>query len=245
VVDPTLTTCCSRRGLRLAAQQEFEETAWRSPAAEHEVVSRKRKGRAAMQWSRVVAPAVLVAALATSAGASPSSIGAFFDAEATDCDISVAPFSVFNVYISVVLGSDAAGGGFLGATFRVYGLSGLVLSVAPNPAASATFGDPTGSSSTIVFPTCMTGVGPRNVVLLYTIACSGSYPVSSRTVTVLPETGPCDSCAPCRFAPCVALCDDPVFTQVFVLGGQALINNGPCTVGVEATAWSEVKALYR
>ena len=71
---------------------------------------------------------ILVAGLATFAGASTSTIGAFFDAEATDCDIAVSPFFTFNVYVSAVLGTDAAGAGFLGAEFRVDGLSGIVLS---------------------------------------------------------------------------------------------------------------------
>lgn len=198
-----------------------------------------------MRCVSLVTSAILVAGLATSASASTSTIGAFFDAEATDCDIEVAPFSEFNVYVSAVLGTDAAGAGFLGAEFRVDGLSDIVLSFSPNPASSLSLGDPTGIFCDIVFPVCMTGEGAHRVVLLYTITCTVTFPVMPRTVTVMRHLIPCDSCFPCRFAPCITLCDDPVFTQVLVPGGQALINNGACTVEVPPSTWGHVKSLYQ
>ena len=191
---------------------------------------------------RVIAVAVMVAWLPASAASSPSSIGVFFDADATDCDASVSPFWPFNVYLSAVLGTDAAGSGITGATFRVDGLTDIVRSVTPNPAAFVSVGDPaTAYGCDIAFPTCMTGEGPRKVVLLYTIECFSSQPISARTVSVERTSRACDAC--CRLAPCVTICDD-IFTWIYVPGGQALVNGGSCTVDVRPATWSVVKSLF-
>jgi len=190
---------------------------------------------------RFIASAALVASLGTSAEASPTTIGAFFDPDATDCDASVAPFSPFNVYVSAVLGTDAAGAGITGADFRVDGLAGIVSSVTPNPAAFAFLGDPTAAGCSIAFPICMTGLGPRNAVLLYTITCSSGQPVSPRIVTVRHVATPSGDPP---WEPSVLLCDHPAYTRLYVSGGQALINNGSCTVGVQPMAWSTVKSIF-
>jgi len=192
---------------------------------------------------RIPLVVVLVALLVTHVAASPTTIGVFFDTAATDCDASVTPFVPFNVYVSVVLGTDEARGGCRGAEFRVDGLTGLVSSVIPNPAAFVAIGDPTAGQCNIAFSTCMTGDGPRHVVQLYTIVCLSTVPVIPRRVIVDRTTNPCDSGC-CRFAPCLVLCDDPVFTRLYVLGGQALINNGSCTVDVQPTTWSGVKSIF-
>lgn len=198
-----------------------------------------------MRCALLLTALALSGLLVTPAGASGSSIGVFFDPDATDCDISVAPLSTFNVYVSAILGADAAGAGISGAEFRVDGLTQWVTAVAPNPAASLSLGDPTAGWCAIAFPTCMGGEESRGAVLLYTITCLTTFPVSPVTATVMHHALPCDSCFPCRWAPCVTLCDDPVFTTVLVSGGQALINNGACTVGVQPSAWGRVKSLYR
>ena len=188
-----------------------------------------------------LASAALVVWLAEAAAASPTTIGAFFDVEATDCDASVVPFSPFNVYVSAVLGTDAGEAGITGAEFRVAGLAGIVLSFTPNPAASLSLGDPTGQACNIAFPTCVTTTAPRPAVLLYTITCSSGQPVSPRTVTVrYPLTVFSDP----PWCPSVILCDAPTFTRLCVSGGQAFVNMGSCAVSVRPTAWSTVKSLF-
>jgi hypothetical protein len=195
-----------------------------------------------MTTSRVIATAVIIASLTMSAAAAPTSIGVFFNPDATDCDASVVPNWPVNLYVSAVLGTDAAGPGITGATFRVDGLAGIVRSVTPNPAAFVSLGDPaTPYGCDIAFPACMTGEGQQRVVLLYTIECFSSQPIPPRTVSVQRTSRACDAC--CRFAPCVTLCD-AVYTYVYVPGGQALINNGSCTVAVQAATWSAVKSLF-
>jgi len=198
-----------------------------------------------MRYAELLTALTLSGLLVTSVGASGSTIGVFFDPGATDCDISVAPLSPFSIYVSAVLGADAAGAGITGAEFRVDGLTVTIMAVTPNPAASLSLGDPTAGWCAIAFPTCMSGEGSRRAVLLYTITCLATFPVSPVTATVMHHALPCDSCFPCRWAPCVTLCDDPVFTTVLVSGGQALINNGACTVEVQPSAWGRIKSLYR
>jgi len=195
-----------------------------------------------MTTSRVITIAVMIASFSMSAAASPTSIGVFFDTDATDCDTSVLPYWPFNVYVSAVLGTDVAGSGIRGATFSVDGLADIVRSITPNPAAFIAVGDPaTPYGCDILFSVCMTGEGPRRVVPLYTIECFSTESISPRTVSVQRTSRPCDAC--CRFAPCVMLCD-AVLTLVSVRGSQALINNGSCTVGVQASTWTTVKSLF-
>jgi hypothetical protein len=117
-----------------------------------------------MRFSLRVISALVVASLAMSADASPTTIGVFFDPAATDCDIAVAPFSTFNVYVSAVLGTDAGASGITGAEFRVDGLAGIVSSVTLNPASAVSVGNPTLGGCSIGFPACLTGEGQRNVV---------------------------------------------------------------------------------
>jgi hypothetical protein len=176
--------------------------------------------------------------------ASPTLIGVFFDPEATDCDSAVAPFVTLNVYVSAVLGTDAAGEGFNGAAFRVTGLTGIVLSITSTPAATIALGDPTSSACHIAFPACMVGEGPRRVVSLYTIACAVPDPVLPRTIAVVGHASPDTSDDPCKHGPCVVLCDSPVFTKMTLPGGHALLNNGTCNVGVRPSTWSTVKSIF-
>jgi hypothetical protein len=198
-----------------------------------------------MRWFAPGVLAVLVASIAVSALASPTTIGVFFDAAATDCDTSVDPFMPFTVYVSAVLGTDAAAEGITQAEFRVDGLTGIVLSVTPTPAADVALGNPTVGGGLVAFASCMAGQGLRHIVLLYTIVCSAPSPVLPRSVAVDRHPVPVDCWCPCRWGPCVGLCDYPVFTSMVVSGGHALINNGSCTVGLQSTAWSAVKLLWR
>ena len=171
---------------------------------------------------------------------SPSSIGVFFDADATDCDATVTQYMPFTVWAYALLGTDAAAAGITGAEFRIDGLEDLVWSVAPNPEAFVSVGNPCQGGCNIAFPNCMMGSGSRRSVLLYTILCIPFNPVSPRTVRVERHTTPDDQ----HIAPILKLCD-VFFTAMFVTGGEARINNGPCTVGVDPAAWSTIKSMFR
>jgi len=188
----------------------------------------------------VLASVGLAVSFAVSTGASPTTIGTFFDAAATDCDTAVAPFSTFNVYVSAVLGTDAGASGITSAAFRVDGLAGIVSSVTPNPAAPWVFGNPTSQGCYIAFPSCITGSGSRNTVPLYTITCSVGETVSPRTVTV---SYVIDVFGDPPWLPYVGLCDQN-YTRLYVSGGHAFINSGSCTVGVQPTTWSKVKSMF-
>jgi hypothetical protein len=191
---------------------------------------------------RAIALAVLLGFQASLSLGSPTSIGVFFDAEATDCDMAAEPFTPFNVYLTAILGSDAASAGIIDASFRVDGLFDIQWSVTPNPAADLSLGTPT-NGAYIAFP-CMQGAGAQHTVLLYTVLCIPQAPVSPRVVRVEPHVQPCDGYW-CRNGPSVALCDAPIFTRMLVQKGRARINSGPCTVGVQPESWARVKSLYR
>ncbi len=185
---------------------------------------------------------LFLALLGDAAVGAATSIGVFFDADATDCDQSVELFTPFSVYLIGILGADAAANGITGARFRVDGVSDIFRSVTPNATASLAIGDPTGGDGAIAFASCMSGQGPQNAVLLYTIACFPLAPVSPRVVSVRRSSTPCDACH--LFAPIVTICDAN-YTGLYVAGGEARINSGPCTVSTHQVAWSAVKSMFR
>lgn len=188
---------------------------------------------------RVIAS--LVTAVCLSFGtASASSIGPFFANDGSDCDADgVQPFAPFFIYIGAVLGGDAAGPGISGAEFQCTGVDPAWFNtVTPNPASGLALGTPIGGGCNIAFPGCMSG----GFVLLYTVQSLALAPVTGRTLAVTQHTTPSN---PNFLCPLVTLCDGPVFTKLCVSGGEAFLNAGrPCTVGVEAKSWSQVKSLF-
>jgi hypothetical protein len=195
-----------------------------------------------MRHARLACIAIFLAALADSRVVAATSIGVFFDSDATDCDQAVEAFTPFNVYVIGTLGADAAAGGITGARFSVDGLSDIVRSVTPNAAASVAIGDPTGGDGAIAFASCMSGLGSQNAVLLYTIVCLPLAPVSPRVVSVRRSQSPCDACH--LFAPVVYICDAN-YTGLYVAGGEARINSGACTVSTRPVTWSTVKSMFK
>jgi len=193
---------------------------------------------------RVIASLVTALCLAFTGSAFASSIGVFFAADGSDCDAAQPGPMPFTYYICAVLGGDAAAGGITGAEFRVDGAPGTAdgwfMSANPNPASNVAIGnpvDPVIRGCNIAFPSCQSA----GVVLLYTITGFASGVVANRTMTVDRHIMPTNPQFPCSL---LVLCDAPVFTKICVLGGQAFLNGGVCTVGVEETSWSSVKGLF-
>jgi len=176
-------------------------------------------------------------ALASSAAASPSSIGVFFTPDATDCDATIPYASLFDVYVVALPGTDAANGGMTGAEFRLDGIDpGWFPQVTPSPLASIAVGN-LFTSAGIAFESCQ-GPGP---VLLYTVWCIMGTQPAPRVLRIERPTAPYDH----NIAPVLVLCDAPIYTKIWVTGGQAFLNGGTCTVGVEADTWSAVKSMFR
>lgn len=187
---------------------------------------------------RVIAS--LVTALCLAAGsASASSIGVFFAPDGSDCDGTAAPFAPFLTYIGAVLGGDAAGPGVTGGEFQVTGYDPTWFNtVTPNGASNLALGNPIAGGCNIAFPSCQSG----SFVLLYTIQSVALAAITPRNFTVLQHTTPSNPNFLCSL---VTLCDAPVFTKLCVSGGQGFLNGSvPCTVGVQQTSWSQVKAMF-
>ena len=184
---------------------------------------------------------LLCVALCSEVAGAPS-IDLFFDLDCTTCSADVQLGVPFTLYIQARL-EGSAQQGITGADFRVDGMPAawLVLSVAPNPLANLNFGNPLAGGATIAFPSC---AGDSSQCLnLYTCTIVPTSVVASRTLTVRGHPTPVDCHGPC--CPYLLLCDPPLYTQVCVLGGQAILNGPPCTVNVERQTWSRFKSLYR
>jgi hypothetical protein len=173
--------------------------------------------------------------------ASAQSIGVFFDTGATDCDATIGGFAPATWYIIGLLGGASAGG-ITGAEFRQDGTpAGWFMTPTANPLANLTIGSPTAGGANSAFPDCQQGAG--GLVLLYTVGgFAATAAVPETYLTIDRHTTPS---SPDRQCASQILCDAPVFTQICVGAGQAIINGRPCTVGVEPTSWSKMKALYQ
>jgi hypothetical protein len=186
---------------------------------------------------RVIATLVMALCLAVGS-ASASSIGAYFASDASDCDGSNGQFTQGTLYIIAVLGGDALATGLTTAEFRMDGFpAGWFPTVTANPAANVTLGGPLTGGCNIGFPACQTGGGR---VVLYTISYFATSVVDETYLTVDRHTSPSNPLFMCALA---TQCDEN-FTKVCVPGGQAILNGGPCTVGVDSKSWAQVKSLY-
>jgi len=181
---------------------------------------------------------IMLVTLLVAGSASASSIGVFFAADGSDCDASQAMNASLDIYILAVLGGDAAQNGITGAEFRLDGMPiGWFNNVIANPVATVALGNPIGGGCNIGFPVCQTG----GTVLLYTISSFATTSLPSLVYKVYNHGSPSNPFFPC---PLLVICDAPNYTKVCVPGGTAFVNGGTCSVGVEPTSWSGVKALY-
>ena len=192
---------------------------------------------------RVFASLLAALGLAFTGTALASSIGVFFAADGSDCDATNAP-GPFTFWIGAVLHGDAAAGGITGAELRVDGVPQppeWFMTATCNPLTFCDFvpPDPTGGGANIAFPICQPESG-GSFLLLFTVS---GFAVTSptRTFKVERHTTPSNPNFSC---PLLFLCDAPVFTRLCVPGGEAFLNGGVCTVGVEKKSWSSVKSLF-
>ena len=169
--------------------------------------------------------------------ASAQSIGIFWDSGAGTCSTNQPANTGGTFYVIALLGG-AASAGITGGEFRIDGFpSDWFPNVMPKPGAT-TIGSPFGNGGNIAF-TCDMGTGGK--VLLYTIGYFAPSFQSNRYLTIMAKIPPSNPSFDC---PAVTLCDDPIFTELCVRGGQGIINGANCTVGVEQKTWSGVKNLY-
>jgi len=189
---------------------------------------------------RVIASLVTALCLAFTGSAFASSIGIFFAADGSDCDATQPGVGPFTYYLGAVMLGDAAAGGITGAEFRVDNAPGTAdgwFMSANSEAPMTSVGNPILGGGNIAFPTCQ----PGPYRLLYTVTGFASVVLPARTLSVNRHTVPSNPNFPC---PLLVLCDAPVFTTICVNAGQAFLNGGVCTVGVEETSWSSVKNLF-
>ena len=170
--------------------------------------------------------------------ASASSIGVYFNPDATDYDAIIPANTLATWYILAVLGADAAAGGTTGAEFRQVGTpAGWFMNPTANPGSGLSIGNPIAGGANIAFPVCQSGAG--GVVLLYTVSGFATTLVEDHPLSIDRHSTPSNSNFSC---PLLVLCDAPVYTKICVQGGYALINYD--NLGVEPASWSSVKGLF-
>lgn len=139
----------------------------------------------------------------------------------------------------------AVAAGITGAEFYVQGRPAGWLTIAtPNAAANVALGNPFELSggnyrANIGFPACQPFAG--GVLTLYTVTVIPLSVVGETYLNVVVANPPTNVTFT---TPIVTACDAPEYTAYAARGGSYIINGRPCTVGVESTTWSQVKALY-
>jgi hypothetical protein len=111
---------------------------------------------------------VLAVCVLAAAPASGQRIGVFFDAAATDCDGQVPVFIMTTLYVSAILGGEAAGG-ITGVEFRIDGFPGTSTWFANfivTPGCDLLCGPPHQGGANIAWPSCQQGAD--GVVLIGT-----------------------------------------------------------------------------
>lgn len=168
--------------------------------------------------------AFLLFFLPCGANAQNGSIGLYADIDATQNFATFEDFVPKALYIIATLEGQTADG-TIGAEFRVVGLpDGWTYSLAPNPAANISLGDPFASNSSVwranlAFPSCQTGTSAH--VLLYTVTVTRTSEVTNQFLTVAAGSPPTNLS---RDYPLLTLCDMPVFSAVQIEGRPFLIN---------------------
>lgn len=176
--------------------------------------------------------------LTQSAAGSPSSIGLYFNSDATDCDAGIAVGSPFEVHVVARLGTDAGSNGIQGALFRITGFEpSWMPTFTPNPQADLVIGDPLQCFAAIAFPVCQ----KTGLVSLGTIQATMMPPATPHTLRIASSCDPSDPDYPFY----LVLCDAPVYTKLPCLAGEAFLNGGTCSVATIPTTWTTVRELFR
>ncbi len=186
---------------------------------------------------------VMVGVLCVLLAANPveaATVGLFSTPNCTSCNLNIpANASVGNFYICAFGASSAEFcGGSYEFEFRVTGLRlGWVATVVPAGTAQYALGDPFDRGCNIAFSVPQA----EECTLLYTVTIAPSSPGARATLRAAAHLSPSNPDFTCiRAAPA---CDRN--SGVCVGGGALLINSDTtCSVAVEPTSWTQVKALY-
>jgi hypothetical protein len=166
-----------------------------------------------------------------------ASIGLFADSTCSSCNLTVPLGGSGTMYVSVVT-AGLPESGVVAAELRITGLPhGWLVNVAPNAAASDSYGNLFGSGAAIAFP----GEGiSGSCVLLYRVVLT-NYQAASE-VTLRAES--VDPPRPGFLCPEVSL--NCACTNFCVGGGALFVNSSRnCDIATVPETWSRIKRLYQ
>jgi len=169
-------------------------------------------------------------------------LGVYFDANGSECSGSIGPGAFRTLYVLFSPDGDTRGG-IKGAEFRIeisgsgYNLFGPQYLFPEGTQVGDALGD-----GVITAPrVCQSGLVIP--VLRFQVQNVGGG--SDVVISIAPKNPPSNGSFPC---PLVNLCDTPMFTQVCVRPGKAVLNPSGsivCGSGASSAEWGRVKELYR
>lgn len=192
--------------------------------------------------SAAVSIAVILVLCPPLAATSPS-IGVFLDRNCTMCSGTATLLVPFTFYIAARL--EPSLDGISGAEFRVLGLPAswntiyVPMVVEPSPGLLVV-GDPFGSGVNVAFASGCSSTGGCVPLFTCYVTPFATEPNVRMSIRFRPTPWNCGAlCCPILWR-----CDPPEYTVMCVLGGEAVFNGPPCTVGVEQATWTQVRRLY-
>lgn len=189
-------------------------------------------------------PTIMLAALLLLAGgAYAGTIGAYAHVDGTGCSVAIPPGSPTTVYVVAhTFPSDPEGGYFASGEFRLVGLpAGWLATPLADPGVHFWIGDPFAEGWRFAFASLQAGTVPLLAILL--LATTVETNVRFDVVQHVDPQPPFGGTLEC---PWVRYCDVPCDAGGTCVDGVSLfVNSGRCTVGVEESTWSEIRAIYR
>ena len=169
-------------------------------------------------------------------------LGIFFDSSGSNCSGSVGVASYAVLYV-VLQPAGSTYAGVTAAEFRVdaSGASGYLVANEHIIAPVSAGGSALGSGVTLAFQSCQNG---PVAFLSFQVLNTGSG-IEDGILRIVARQRPSNPAFSC---PVAVLCDDPVYTEVCVDAGYALLNpsgSRTCAGGRLPAEWSRVKGLYR
>jgi hypothetical protein len=170
-------------------------------------------------------------------------MGIFFDSNGQNCSGDVGPGASATVYV-VLQPAGSTYSGAKGGEFRIdtSGASGYMTGSEVYESTDAVLGSALGSGVTLGFQSCRSGGAIPYLSFSVLNLGSGAQDAILRIVAKGTPSNPNFAC------PLATQCDDPVYTEVCLDTGYAVLNpsgSQGCAGGRLPAEWSRVKGLYR
>lgn len=186
-----------------------------------------------------------IAALSLAPASRAQTLGVFADSLGTICNITAPyPGEAVRVYVVTTI-PEGSIDGFTSAAFRIQGLpAGWIGRVLSTPGSTIAIGDPFGEGLILARSTCETS--RRDILAVLQLVPASAVTGAQLSIAAHTLYGNCGFESSGCAVPCPHLCDCSymVVNCACVDAPVTSINGPDCRVGVQRTAWGQVKRVF-